>query len=168
VHEDLIAQARGLARLDARRPRQANLRRAVSAAYYGLFHFLIDATCRQSMGTGHPQLPYRNVLGRAFSHKAMKGACRSFAGGVMPTRVANALPSGFVVPVEILAQEFVHLQAQRHLADYDRSASFLRADVLFLVQSVDDAIRGFRLLPTSDAKKFFLACLWAWSVLGNR
>jgi hypothetical protein len=40
--DDLLQQARQLAQIDPRRPKQANLRRAVSAAYYALFHEVID------------------------------------------------------------------------------------------------------------------------------
>jgi hypothetical protein len=39
---DLLAQARRLVSLDPRRPRQASLRRAISTAYYALFHLLIS------------------------------------------------------------------------------------------------------------------------------
>lgn len=38
--EDLLEQAGHLARRERKRPRQASLRRAVSAAYYALFHLL--------------------------------------------------------------------------------------------------------------------------------
>lgn len=170
MYEDLIAQARRLARLDPRRPKQANLRRAISSTYYAMFHFLIDAACRNVMGTGHAQLPYRRVLGRAFSHMAMKGACRSFAGGTLPARLVSALPANFLVPAEIqrIAQVFVVLQDRRHVADYDLGPSFVREEVLTVVQQAEDAIREFRNLPASDVKKFFLACLWAWTVIGNR
>ena len=41
LHDELLKQARELTTLDARRPRQANLRRAISSAYYALFHLLL-------------------------------------------------------------------------------------------------------------------------------
>ena len=37
MHEDLFSQAETLAKLDAKKPKQANLRRAVSSAYYAVF-----------------------------------------------------------------------------------------------------------------------------------
>ena len=40
LHADLLDQAEQLAQLDPRRPKQANLRRAISSAYYALFHLL--------------------------------------------------------------------------------------------------------------------------------
>ena len=42
IGRELVAQARMLARSEPRRPKQATLRRTVSTAYYGLFHFLIS------------------------------------------------------------------------------------------------------------------------------
>jgi len=41
LHDDLLQQARFLANREPVHPRQASLRRAVSAAYYALFHALI-------------------------------------------------------------------------------------------------------------------------------
>jgi len=40
IHADLLAQAKQLARKEPQRPRQASLRRAVSAAYYALFQMI--------------------------------------------------------------------------------------------------------------------------------
>jgi uncharacterized protein (UPF0332 family) len=40
LHNDFLEQARFLAMREARRPKQASLRRAVSTAYYALFHLL--------------------------------------------------------------------------------------------------------------------------------
>jgi hypothetical protein len=42
LHSDLIEQAQHLAKREPNRPRQASLRRAVSTAYYALFHMLIS------------------------------------------------------------------------------------------------------------------------------
>lgn len=46
LHGDLLAQARSLLRREPRRPKQASLRRAVSTAYYALFHLLIHEATR--------------------------------------------------------------------------------------------------------------------------
>jgi hypothetical protein len=44
LHANLLQQAEHLAQLDPTRPTQANLRRAVSSAYYALFHLLASET----------------------------------------------------------------------------------------------------------------------------
>ena len=43
-HDDLLRQAFDLVHKNAANPAQADLRRAVSAAYYAVFHLLISET----------------------------------------------------------------------------------------------------------------------------
>ena len=109
-----------------KKPKQANLRRAVSAAYYAVFHLLVDEACRIQIGAQHHQSPFRQVLGRAFAHGVMKEACRSFGGGTLKKSVAKGLPASFTIPGEILklAETFIDLQDKRHLADYDLTERF--------------------------------------------
>jgi uncharacterized protein (UPF0332 family) len=170
VHKDLLEQARRLATLDIKKPKQANLRRAISAAYYALFHLLVDEACRVQIGTQHNQAPFRQVLGRAFAHGVMKEACKSFGGGTLKKGVLKGLPTGFTVPKEIreLAVTFVDLQDERHLADYDLTERFERSDVVSLIKQVEQRVEAFTNLAGSDEKRFFLACLWAWKELANR
>lgn len=170
IHRDLYQQARRLARLDPMRPRQANLRRAVSAAYYSLFHYLVDQAGRAAIGTQQAQSPYRRVIARGFEHGGMKSACRSFAGGALPQAVARGLPAGFAIPngLQVVARTFVELQEQRHLADYDLSQSFSRAEVVAIVQQAEQARIQFEQLNDRTLKRFFLICLMAWKTLSNR
>lgn len=169
-HHDLLSQATRLARLDPGKPKQANLRRAVSAAYYALFHFLVDQSCRMMIGTQQSQGLYRQVLGRAFAHADMKLACTSFAGGTLKQSVSKGLPMGFVVPPEIrrIASVFVYLQAKRHDADYDLTERFSRSGALLDIGNAELVIKQLGGMATSDEKKFFLACLWAWKTLAVR
>jgi uncharacterized protein (UPF0332 family) len=170
VHKDLLEQAVRLAKMDVTRPKQANLRRAISSTYYALFHFLVDESCRVQIGAQHNQAPFRRVLGRAFTHTVMKEACKSFSGGTLKKGVAKGLPAGFAVPAEIrdLASIFVEMQDNRHLADYDLTERFKRSEVLFLISDVERRIQDFTNPPSSNEKRFFLACLWAWKELANR
>jgi hypothetical protein len=170
VHEDLVEQAVRLATLDPKKPKQVNLRRAVSSAYYAVFHLLVDEACRVLIGAQHNQAPFRQVLGRAFAQGIMKEACKSFGGGTLRKGVAKGLPASFAIPGEIrdLALAFVELQEWRHLADYDLTERFKRSVVLTLFSQVKNRIEGFTKLPSSNEKRFFLACLWAWKELANR
>lgn len=167
---DLLNQARRLAKLDPQRPKQANLRRAVSAAYYAVFHFLTDQACRSLIDTQQSNAPYRQVLARGFEHGNMKQACLAFGGGTLPKAVTRGLPSDFIVPANIrnVAQTFLELQEWRHFADYDLTRNFTRAEVLTLVQESDQAIFKFQHEPDRVARKFFLGCLMVWKSLGNR
>lgn len=170
LHIDLFKQARRLAKLDPKRPQQANLRRAVSSAYYALFHYLIDEACRSIIGTQQDRKQYRQVVARGFEHGAMNKACRSFSGGSLPQNIERTLPRGFVIPNELqnVAQTYTELQEERHRADYDLSQNFKRSEVLALVRQAEEARRLFQQLNDIVMKKFFLACLMTWKTLNNR
>src|SRR5947209_10640692 len=67
--DDLLELARDLVNLHSESPHQASLRRAVSTAYYALFHLLVsEATANWA----RPEL--RAILGRCFDHGPMKTA----------------------------------------------------------------------------------------------
>lgn len=161
MYEDLIALADVLATIDARRPKQAHLRRSVSTAYYALFHFLIDEACRNQLGSQHAQRAFRHTLARAYTHTVIKQACVSYAGGTLKDSVGKVLPKNqagqYAIPKAIreIAEIFVELQEIRHNADYDLSERFKRTQVLILVRQVRLRIANFRALPISDDRCFF-------------
>src|ERR1035438_9397336 len=98
-HDDLLDQALHLARRDPKRPKQANLRRAVSTAYYALFHLLV------SEAVGYWRLErQRSLLARSFDHKKMKGVCNNFRS----QKPQNA-------ELLAVAEAFLDLQQSRHL-----------------------------------------------------
>lgn len=174
MHEDLLSQAVTLARIDPKKPKQANLRRALSSAYYALFHYLVSEACCVQLGAQHAQAPFRYVIARAYSHAVMKSACTGFGGGTLKDSVKKGLPGNskgqYAVPAAIkdLAATFAELQEKRHLADYDLAERFSRSEVLALIEQGRKHIENFGLLPMSNDKSFFLACLWAWKELANR
>ena len=154
MHKDLLEQAQTLARIDIKgKPKQANLRRAVSAAYYSLFHFLVDEACRGILGRQHTQQGFRRSLARAFVHTTMKNACGSFAKGQLPASVIKALPKNqtgiYAVSKAIMsiADTFGELQKKRHLADYDLSERFKRSEVLTLIEQVEAHLADFEKRP---------------------
>ncbi len=175
MYQDLLDQARSLAKVDIRgKPKQANLRRAVSAAYYALFHFLVGEVCRGVVGTQHQARGYRHSLARAFGHTTMKDACRSFAAGQLPQSVVGPLPKSsagsYVVlkPIQKISATFSYLQEERHLADYDLAKQFKRSDVLALIEQTAAHIEEFSSLSPSHDRQFFLLCLLTWKELRNR
>jgi len=76
--EDLLEQADHLARREKKRPKQASLRRAVSAAYYALFHLLISETV-----SNWRRADQRADLARAFERMFTLGAGRDFPGKLL-------------------------------------------------------------------------------------
>lgn len=75
---DLLAQASLLARLEVGKPKQSSLRRAMSAAYYALFHLLVS----EAAEIVSVKLDKRatNKVRRSFAHADMKKVCNDYRG----------------------------------------------------------------------------------------
>lgn len=120
--ETLLALAKDLALLDPRKPRQASLRRAVSTAYYSVFHLLVQQTAWALVG---PRRELAEGATRWFSHGDMAEACKLFTGPVVQGKVAKTKSLlGIAVGPKLqdVARAFRDLQQARHEADYDMSS----------------------------------------------
>ena len=143
---DFIATARGLAGVNRPgRPRQTNLRRAVSTAYYALFHCL--ATCCADLLVGGS--------GSSRSRPAWNQAYRALEHGGARNRCSNrAMLDRFPSEVQDFAKHFVYLQTRRHRADYDPDATFLKSVVVEIINDAEQVIRRFTFVPVKDRRAF--------------
>lgn len=121
-HDHLIDHAVSLSELNLPdEPKQVDLRRAVSAAYYGLFHLLTTEAAKNWKHERH-----RHRFSRMLEHETMRK--RSSA-------VSSAYP-----PLKLVAESFVKLQQARLTADYDNSKVWSRDEVRELVAVAEDAM----------------------------
>ena len=142
---DLLEQAKHLAKKEPKRPKQASLRRAVSTAYYALFHFLIDKACSLIVsGTGADREAQRRSVARGFIHGNMKSVSEAFSKTNSPNPWKNL--SGTPIPkdLEKIAATFVELQQARHEADYDLTKDFKKEEVLGLITLTENAFKIYR------------------------
>lgn len=73
---DLLEQAFHLANLDRNRPKQVNLRRAISTGYYALFHALVSTSLSQLVGRTRLHQNVASVILRSFDHGDIKEVCK--------------------------------------------------------------------------------------------
>lgn len=158
---DLLDQATHLANRERRRPRQASLRRAVSSAYYALFHRLTDDACSLLVaGQGASRDQLRHVLRRAFAHGEMRAVSKSFGGGNLPAPWCHAGAVGQASPdLRQVALAFVELQEARHRADYDLSRPFSKQEALDFVQQSSAALQAWDRCRRSQEGDVFLVAL---------
>ncbi len=140
----LLRQARELAGDAAGRgqPRNVDLRRAASAAYYALFHTIALAAARQALpkGSETEQYGYSRYVG----HSSIKQACVWITAGTPPRFVRDCVGRlGDDEALVFVAQTFLALQERRHAADYDHLATFTRAATLATVAQAETACAGF-------------------------
>ena len=131
-HDDVLRQALYLAYKEPRNPKQASLRRAVSTAYYALFHLLIsEAVANWNV------VSLRAALGRAFDHGVMKAA----SNRIQDTRQFSFTGEdpAVVAALRAVAKTFAQLQEKRHIADYDNTTFWTRTEALTQVNSAEQA-----------------------------
>ena len=148
--DDLLDTASDLVRRETGRPRQASLKRAVSSAYYGLFHALAHECVSQTVGWRFRSPDFWSAVTpiyRALDHGTARTIFKRLASDA---RTSSDLRS--------MAQAFVDLQAERIRADYDPKPAFNRADA---IQSVDRAKRAVALLRalSDDARRLLVVQL---------
>jgi hypothetical protein len=151
---ELIAVARALADGSIGGPRtDAHLRRAISTAYYAVYHKVTRAAAERFMGAGRQTTAGYSVLYRSFDHRHMREMCERLSAPTLKDRYRRLFGR------DALSQEardftaaFAPLQDARHLADYDPEIRFLASDVVSMVDAADVAMAAFDAIdPTEQA-----------------
>ena len=146
--EHLLQLATDLAEINTRRPRRADLCRAVSTAYYALFHCLAgscaDSLAGRSRSVGNRPM-WRRVYG-ALEHRQAKTRCES-------------VPPSFPQEMHDFGQTFAALQSKRHLADYDPDYPIRKSDVVADIDDARTAIDGFLAAQANVRRDFAIHIL---------
>ena len=136
--ELLLEQAR---RLADGQPRQEDLRRAVSAAYYALFHAVTTAAADYAIGADKRTTKQYALAYRSINHGPLKALCLSLDG--------KQELAGF-------AAAFAELQEKRHRADYDPHYDASSTDADIAIRLAADALASFR-TASEEQRNIFLA-----------
>jgi len=103
-------------------PRQTDLRRAVSAAYYGVFHFTVTAAVDMFMGEANRSTKQYSFTYRTVTHAWLRDLCDHLRGLLKPKSITPHAPGAdFFGPLVKFATNVAELQEVRHAADYDPS-----------------------------------------------
>ena len=131
------------------RPRQAMLRRAVSAAYYAMFNALCKSNADVLVGAAAAGQDVQLWLDtfRSLQHNVAKNRLEQYAND----RQEPALRT--------FARAFGKLQEQRITADYDPTEKFLRSRVANLIDEAETATSSFRDIPARTRRSLALHLL---------
>ena len=119
------------------------MNRAVSTAYYALFHTLARLCADTIAGTGKTR-----------SNTAWLQTYRALAHGFAKNACAQAHKKSFSAEIVRFADAFVELQRLRHDADYDPTKTFKRSDVLLQIERAERAVLDMRTAPRPDLRAF--------------
>jgi hypothetical protein len=157
--EHLFEQAEGLIAQQAGAPRQVDLRRAVSDAYYGVFHAILTAAADEYVGKTKQSTAQYALVYRSVNHNAFREVCTELKKPTLSQRYARYAPrNGFGSNIQAFAAAALELQEKRHAADYDPSVRMGRSDALLAVNTARSALARFR-KANRTRRKMFLSLL---------
>jgi len=165
LSQDLLEQAQFLVGREPGKPKQASLRRAVSTAYYAIFHLLAWDAAAQATPSKPVGLTGRVV--RSIEHGAMKKAAQLFETGNLPDAIKPLVTHPIPPYLLALAHNLVLLQEERHAADYDRTRAFKRARAQNAVSLAEQTLATWNSVKETDHARLFMALL-LFPKLGSR
>jgi hypothetical protein len=155
LHEDQLTLARDLVDRNQSVPIEAELRRAVSTAYYALFHLLIhEATTRLvAIAVLRPR------VARSFDHRVMNGVCKDYVNLTLNAAGQYVSTAGQIIPQQLwdIASAFIALQEARLQADYNTSATLTHGQADIDVMRAEAAFLDWSAVHTDPAADTFLA-----------
>ena len=125
-------------------PRQTDLRRAVSSAYYGVFHFTVATAVDMFVGaTNRHSEPYRATY-RTVTHTWLRALCDHVRGLLKPKSFPHVPGIDFFGPLVKFAHNVSELQEARHSSDYDPSFGIKPDEAKVLISMAREAVTLFQ------------------------
>ena len=156
--DDLLLFAQEIANIHPEEAHQPSLRRALSTAYYALFHLLISeavANCSD------PQ--FRAALARIFEHGLMKQASDKKASEINTLFQQNP-PEGQERVIKFhlhnVAETFSQAQHNRNEADYNIAREWQPTQVSLLIEGIADAFKSWNLIREEQAARDYLVSMF--------
>ncbi len=161
LSDDFLQHARMLSELNEGKPCRADGRRAVSAAYYSLFHLLIESSVEHLAKNWCE--PIQIGIHRAYGHKDMKTVCEIFKLQTLSQKYRFLLADGISTTVpdalKKVACAFIDLQDLRHAADYQISPDIAAEDICRGVLRASEAFEQWKSVSTTEHAKLLLTML---------
>lgn len=141
--DDLLQTADELATRDRGRPREVSLRRAVSSAYYAIFHALAATIALDLLRPGADDETFA-AMWRSMDHGADR---RILLAPRSESEIGPGLSSVGLI--------FARLQEARYRADYDpRPFPFTGRETIELIAEARQAVDQIRALDTATKLRF--------------
>ncbi len=141
------------------RPRQVDIRRAISSAYYSVFHALLTAMADEFIGVANRSSKLYGLIYRSVEHRWLRDLCADLGKPSPPAKYSDYLPAGGIgTDLVTLATAIVDLQERRHAADYNPMLVFAASDAKFAIATARAALTLMARAP-ADSRKIFLTLL---------
>jgi uncharacterized protein (UPF0332 family) len=128
-------------------PTASDVRKAISSAYYAVFHRLCLLCCESFAGERDGSfVRAKRQAYRSIDHASARLACLE----------AKLEANGYPEPIRDFSEIFVELQQLRHDADYDPDAIFVKSDALDAIRLAKYGIARLETAPVLHQKAFVI------------
>jgi hypothetical protein len=139
-----------------------DLRRAISSAYYGLFHATLTAAADNVVGRTRRSSPEYGLVYRRVDHKALRDLCLEVQKATLPAKYKGYEPTGGFGPnIRAFAAGVIQLQDARHAADYDPMLLFKTADARLAISTGRSALTRFGRASARQRGRFLSLLLFS-------
>lgn len=143
-------------------PRQADLRRAISSAYYGVFHAIVTEAADDLVGRSHRQTPRYELAYRSVDHRSLRRICEEVQKRQLSDKYTKYEPhGGFGPDIKTLAAAVTDLQEKRHSADYDPLFRVKQSDAALAVATGRTALARLRRSTPVRRKAFLMLIVFS-------
>jgi hypothetical protein len=158
--EHFFEQAhRIVARSSGGPPRQVDIRRAISNAYYGVFHATMTSVADQFVGSTKRTTAQYGLVYRSVDHASLRNLCQELKSSKSTSRIARFVPpAGFGPDIQGFAKILLELQLKRNAVDYDPLPRYRLSDALLAIRAARDALSRFK-TADGDEREALLALL---------
>ncbi|UFS73719.1 hypothetical protein LPB73_17455 [Tardiphaga sp. 37S4] len=160
--EHLFEQADGLIVPPAAGPpRQVNVRRAISAAYYGLFHATLAAAADQFIGVTKRTASQYGLVYRSVDHRTLRNLCDEVTKQTLSAKYQpHQPPNGFGTNIVAFATAVSQLQEKRHEADYNPMVRMKSLDAALAIKTARAALASFQKASARRRRAFLTLLLF--------
>lgn len=142
-------------------PRDVDLRRAVSNAYYALFHTLLMLVADEFVGSRNRSSPQYALVYRSLDHRTFRELSEVVLKSSLPPKYQSQTPpGGFGEDIRAVASAFVDLQEKRYLADYAPHATMIASDAHQMIAQSRAAIARLKKANSSKKKAFAILAVF--------
>ena len=136
-------------------PRQVDLRRAISNAYYGVFHAISASAANQFIGKSKQSTSQHSLLYRSIDHATLRNLCLELRNRKLSSKLGRHAPAGgFGSDIRAFAAAVLDLQQSRHDADYDPSTRYQRSESVAAIRAARDALVSFETASEIEREAF--------------
>jgi hypothetical protein len=149
--QHLLDQASMLTEPQAGHPTtETDLRRAISAAYYAVFHAIASAAADSIVPANKRATEQYSRVYRSINHGALRKLCDRVRGKKLD----------FGDDIREFAAAVADLQEKRHSADYDPVFTAIRSDTRLTIRAARSAISQFEGAPEAERAHFLSLLLF--------